>query len=173
VYDCLSVGDRPATGSTRHPKEDRTIVTESEPNFPRRKFNKLLALSGLAALAAGVLAFFRWRFSNPAYPAKIVARVGEIPVEGSKIFTYPTDLEPCILIRPAEDTYVAFSRLCTHGSCPVFYRPAQNRLDCPCHQGAFSLADGSVLGGPPPRPLPRVVLERRGVDLVATGVSKG
>ena len=91
---------------------------------------------------------------------------------GSKIFTYPTDVEPCILLRPSQDTYVAFSRLCTHASCPVFYNAPESRLDCPCHGGAFSVVDGSVLQGPPPRPLPQIVLEKRGTNLVAIGIAK-
>jgi Rieske Fe-S protein len=127
-------------------------------------------MTGIAALGAAIVAIYRAR--RKTYPAVVVAQAGEIPVGGSKIFTYPTDIEPCILLRSAGDTYVAFSRTCTHASCPVHFVPAENRLDCPCHGGGFSAADGSVLFGPPPRPLPRIVLERRGQDLVATGVVK-
>ena len=72
--------------------------------------------------------------------------------------------------RLIEEVYVAYSRLCTHASCPLFYRSTENRLDCPCHGGAFSIADGSVLLGPPPRPLPRILLEERGPDIVAAGI---
>ena len=103
---------------------------------------------------------------------RVVARAGEIPVGGSKIFSYPTDVAPCILLRPTEEVYVAYSRLCTHASCPLFYRSTENRLDCPCHGGAFSIADGSVLLGPPPRPLPRILVEERGPDIVAAGIVK-
>ena len=46
-------------------------------------------------------------------------------------------------------------------------RPEQDRLECPCHQGYFSVKNGSVLQGPPTRPLPRVVLERKGDELIA------
>jgi len=125
-------------------------------------------MTGLAALAAGVVVLIRRRART--YPEIVVAQDGDIPVRGSKIFTYPTDIQPCILLRPSGDNYVAFSRICTHASCPVHYQPDENRLDCPCHGGIFSGADGSVLAGPPPRPLPRIILERRGQDLVATGI---
>lgn len=141
---------------------------QGSPVTTRRKFTQLLTMTGLAALAAGLIVFLRNR--PKSYPARVVAQAGDIPVGGSKIFTYPTEVEPCILLRPAEETYTAFSRICTHASCPVHYRPEENRLDCPCHQGAFSAADGSVLFGPPPRPLPRVILERRGAALVAIGM---
>jgi Rieske Fe-S protein len=53
----------------------------------------------------------------------------------------------------------------------VYYAREKNRLECPCHEGYFSIKDGSVLQGPPPRPLPRVVLERRGDQLVAVGMT--
>lgn len=102
----------------------------------------------------------------------VIAQVGEIPVDGSKIFSYPGDINPCLLLRPAENTYVAYSRICTHTSCPVHYRPEENRIICPCHGGVFSVADGSVLAGPPPRPLPRITLEQHGNDLVAVGIVK-
>jgi Rieske Fe-S protein len=46
-------------------------------------------------------------------------------------------------------------------------------LACPCHHGYFSAKDGSVLQGPPPRPLPRILLERHGQELVAIGVKVG
>lgn len=137
----------------------------------RRQFSKYVSRAGLAALASSVWIFFLARCSK-TYPVKAVAKAGDIPIGGSKIFTYPTDTAPCILLRPADDTYVAYSRMCTHLECPLFYHADQNRLHCPCHGGEFSVVDGSVLQGPPRKPLPRVVLERRGQDLVATGMMK-
>ena len=116
----------------------------------------------------GALAAY-WRKQTPGYPTKIIAQANEISVGGSKIFTYPADDRPCFLLRPAEETYLAFSRLCTHHSCPVFYRPEQNVFSCPCHGGIFSATNGAVLDGPPPKPLPQLILARRGNDIVATG----
>jgi Rieske Fe-S protein len=55
-------------------------------------------------------------------------------------------------------------------SCAVYYSAQNNRLECPCHEGYFSVEDGRVLQGPPQRPLPRVALERRGDALVAVGM---
>lgn len=143
-----------------------------DPNHPsRRSFTKYLTRAGLAALAAVLWAFFKARFSKPSYPQVVIAQAREIPVGGSKIFQYPRPVDPCIMIRTDTDSYIAYSRFCTHQACVVFYRPAQNGFECPCHGGFFSLADGSVLAGPPPRPLPRIVLERRGQNLVAIGVA--
>jgi Rieske Fe-S protein len=80
---------------------------------------------------------------------------------------YPGPRDQCPLVRTGEDEYVAYSQKCTHLSCAVYYSAKNDRLECPCHEGYFSIRDGSVLQGPPTRPLPRVVLERRGSDLIA------
>jgi Rieske Fe-S protein len=159
----LRKSQEPAINETNYdplkPEETRPIT--------RRGFNKWFgAASALAVL--GALAAY-WRKPTPGYPTKIIAQVNEIPIGGSKVFTYPADDRPCFLLRPAEETYIAFSRLCTHHGCPVFYRPEQNVFSCPCHGGIFSAADGAVLDGPPPKPLPQLILERRGNDIVASG----
>jgi Rieske Fe-S protein len=148
-------------------------LPEENQNVPRRQFTKYLAFGGLVAAAGTAWLIFRSRFSGKhAAPVRVIARVNEVPMRGSKIFQYPTDNDPCILIQPVADEFVAYSRLCTHATCPVYYRPAQNMIECPCHQGFFSVADGAVLQGPPPRPLPRITIERRGDDIVALGVVK-
>lgn len=110
------------------------------------------------------------RVRKNSYPVTVVARVDDIPVGGMEIISYPNAEHPCFLLHPSEGVFLAFSRLCTHASCPTFYRPEQRIFACPCHGGIFSAADGSVLDGPPPKALPRVRLEVRGQDLVATGM---
>jgi Rieske Fe-S protein len=111
-----------------------------------------------------------WLDKAPVYPEETIADANDIPIGGARLFRYPTRNDPCILIRPDEQTYVAYSQKCTHLSCAVYYARDKNRLECPCHQGYFSVKAGEVLQGPPPRPLPRVVLERRGGNLVAVGM---
>jgi Rieske Fe-S protein len=140
---------------------------EEPPPITRRGFNRWFGAASIAALAGALAAY--WAKHKPGDPTKIIAQAGEIPVGGSKIFTYPADDRPCFLLRPAEDTYVAFSRLCTHHTCPVFYRPESNIFTCPCHGGIFSASNGAVLDGPPPKPLPQLILQRRGNDIIATG----
>ena len=152
-------------------REEESFDIECAEQLSRRGFNKFLTLGGLAAAVstAGTLT----DGGSKDYPTIVVAHAGDIPVGGWKIFSYPTDVNPCILLRPDENTYLAYSRICTHTSCPVFYRPEQNLIVCQCHGGVYSVADGSVLAGPPPRPLPKITLERRGDDVVAVGVVKG
>jgi menaquinol-cytochrome c reductase iron-sulfur subunit len=56
------------------------------------------------------------------------------------------------LRRNSQTEFTAFSLNCTHLGCPVNWRQAANLFLCPCHGGVY-YADGSVAGGPPPRPL--------------------
>ena len=49
-------------------------------------------------------------------------------------------------------TYAAMSNVCTHLGCRVRWIPEQEKFFCPCHNGVFD-KDGSVVSGPPPRPL--------------------
>jgi menaquinol-cytochrome c reductase iron-sulfur subunit len=50
--------------------------------------------------------------------------------------------------------FVVMSNICTHLGCRVRWIPDQEGFFCPCHNGVFS-KDGSVVSGPPPRPLDR------------------
>jgi Rieske Fe-S protein len=111
-----------------------------------------------------------WFQRDPSYPVQTVAKLMEVPIGGVKLFRYPSPDDPCILVREGLERYVAYSQKCTHLSCAVYYSQEDRRLECPCHNGAFSVTDGRVLYGPSPRPLPKVTLERRGEELVATSV---
>lgn len=57
------------------------------------------------------------------------------------------------VVRQGADV-VVFSPACTHLGCAYKWNPGANRFECPCHNGLFA-KDGTVLGGPPPRPLDR------------------
>ena len=54
----------------------------------------------------------------------------------------------------------AFSAVCTHLGCIVRWEAGMEHLYCACHGGMFDRA-GRVVGGPPPRPLPRYPVEVR------------
>ena len=43
---------------------------------------------------------------------------------------------------------------CTHWGCNVYWSEEKRAILCPCHAGVFD-ANGNVLSGPPPKPLPR------------------
>ena len=56
------------------------------------------------------------------------------------------------LRREDEEQFRAFAVNCTHLGCPVRWMPDASLFLCPCHGGVF-YRDGTVAGGPPPRPL--------------------
>ncbi len=140
----------------------------TDPQNPsRRDFTKSLASAGLVTIATALITASGC--GEKPLPTKLIATTDDVPIGGSKVFAYPSDDRPCFLLRPAADTYIAFSRLCTHHACPVFYGAEANEFDCPCHGGVFSATDGSVLAGPPPKPLPQIKLELRGAQIFAVG----
>ena len=152
-------------------KEEFSVLTSDERYVTRRQFAKFLTLASLGMFVGNLWILVKSRFVKASQFSGVeIAQVGEIPVRGVKLFTYPTAQDHCIMIRTGEDEYVAYSQKCTHLSCAVYYSAKHNRLECPCHQGFFSIKDGSVLQGPPPRPLPQITLEREGEKLFATSV---
>jgi Rieske Fe-S protein len=152
-------------------QDEFPVYSADERYVNRRQFTKFLTLTSLAMFAGNLWILARSLFQRPsAYPRQPVAAAAELDVGGVKMFNYPTPQDPCILVRAGSDSYVAYSQKCTHLSCAVYYAKDQNRLECPCHQGFFSIADGSVLQGPPQRALPRVALEMRDGRLSAVGM---
>ena len=152
-------------------KEEFSVHTADERYVTRRQLAKFLVLTSFGMFVGNLWILVRSMFSKaPSYPQQTVARLGEIPVGGVKLFTYPSKDDHCILVRTSENEHVSYSQKCTHLSCAVYYSQEHNRLECPCHNGFFSVTDGTVLQGPPPRPLPRVVLESRGGELVAVDI---
>jgi Rieske Fe-S protein len=152
-------------------RDEFSVFSRDEKYVSRRQFSKFLVLTSLGMFVGNLWILVRSWFSHkPLYPVTAIGRVGEIPIGGIKLFPYPTPQEQCILLRTGTDTYVAYSQKCTHLSCAVFYSAAADRFECPCHNGAFSVRDGSPLQGPPRRPLPRIVVERNGDVLLAAGI---
>ncbi len=60
---------------------------------------------------------------------------------------------------------VVLSGTCTHLGCTVQWNAGENQFQCPCHGGRFS-PDGTVLGGPPPRPLQQLNAQVRDGNVV-------
>lgn len=152
-------------------KDEFSIYAADERYVTRRQLTKFLVLTSLGMFAGNLWILLRsWLYKAPSYPVRPIARLDEIPVGGIKLFNYPGAHDPCIVIRTGPDSYAAYSQKCTHLSCAVYYSQSHNRLECPCHEGYFSIRDGRVLQGPPPRPLPKILLERQGQELVAVGI---
>jgi Rieske Fe-S protein len=147
-----------------HASEDKYVL--------RRQLTKFLVLTSFGMLAGNVWIWAKslTRRGAAALPPMRIASVDELGEGDVKLFAYPGPNDHCILVRPSANKFVAYSQKCTHLSCAVYYSRTTNRLECPCHEGYFSIDDGRVLQGPPPRPLPRIEIERRGNELIAIGV---
>ena len=145
---------------------------EAEAEVTRREFCNFLGLTSAALfLGAGgfaAKAALDARKSQPFVAARIEGAEALAP-NSSLNFSYPTERDSAILIRTSEGAYHAYGQKCTHLSCPVYYSRDHQRLECPCHEGAFDAANGRVLYGPPPRALDSIELETRGNDLWAVG----
>ena len=149
-------------------RDEFSVFTADERYVNRRQFTKFLTLTSFGMMVGNLWILAKSvLYRRPSFPRVAIAALDEVSVGGVKVFNYPNANDPCILVRTAADNYVAYSQKCTHLSCAVYYERERNRLECPCHQGFFSIADGSVLQGPPRRPLPRVALQKEGDRLVA------
>jgi arsenite oxidase small subunit len=152
-------------------REDFPVRWDEDHYMTRRELAKFLTLgSGLLASVNVLLAFIGLRGRTQAPPVRRIADAASLEPGSSLLFHYPTDDDPCILMRDAAGRFDAFSQVCTHLSCAVVHRPGDDALVCPCHNGSFSAREGLPLAGPPTRRLPRIVIEQRGADLVATGI---
>lgn len=84
-------------------------------------------------------------------PGEHIVAASDVPAGRAFRFTDPNG-DPAWLLHEPNGEFRAFSAICTHAGCSVSLSGGE--FVCPCHGGRYSAADGSVLGGPPPSPLP-------------------
>jgi Rieske Fe-S protein len=152
-------------------REEVAIETAQERWIARRQFTRFLVLTSLGMLTGNVWILVRAQMqrAEEPWPPRRIALASELARGEAMVFSYPEEGDDCLLVRTAEGELVAYRQQCTHLSCAVVYSREHDRLDCPCHDGAFSVRTGAVLFGPPPRPLPRIALEQRGDEIWAVG----
>lgn len=82
----------------------------------------------------------------------LVGTVDDFPPGVGKIV--PVNNKAVIVVNTQQGIRV-FSAICTHLGCIVLEKDSSLAyIKCPCHDGRFSPLNGTVIGGPPPRPLP-------------------
>lgn len=69
------------------------------------------------------------------------------------------------VIRRGDNDFTVFNGRCVHLGCAYNWVADQQRFTCPCHGGVYT-ADGTVVGGPPPRPLDTLDWRIEGGNLV-------
>lgn len=143
-----------------------------EAQVTRREFCNFLGLTS-AALLVGTGGFAAKAAldsrESESYAATQIVGAENLAPNSSLNFNYPTERDSAILIRAANGEYHAYGQKCTHLACPVYYSRDAHRLECPCHEGAFAVATGNVLYGPPPRPLDTIEIEVRNGQVWAIG----
>ncbi len=154
-------------------------------NMRRRFLKALIVFSGalvlipLERLSAFLL---EKKSSTSSYPRMLIANTSEIPAGDSVLFTYPHNDRPAVLIHLASGGFVAYDAICTHLGCQIHFdmepiKGWENRKDnlfCACHGAVFDPANGAVLAGPPPRPMPKIKLETESNgDIYANGYESG
>ncbi|WP_328559298.1 Rieske (2Fe-2S) protein [Streptomyces coelicoflavus] len=93
-----------------------------------------------------------------------LAATADIPEGGGKVFPD----QKVVVTQPAAGEFKAFSATCTHQGCAV-KSVADGVINCPCHNSNFSITDGSVQGGPAPKPLPAVQITVSGDSIRLAG----
>jgi Rieske Fe-S protein len=132
--------------------------------FDRRRFlDALLAVgfvSTAVAIAYPVALYLVPPASGEPETASVVAgKAAELKPNSGKVFRFGS--RPAIVVRTSDNELRAFSAVCTHLDCTVQFKADTSQLWCACHNGTYDLG-GNVVSGPPPRPLEKFAVNRRG-----------
>jgi len=125
-------------------------------NESRRRF--LGACLGGAVVVAGVAALYPvYSYLAPrgtiGGPEKVTIPESEVPEGTARFFEYGGS--SAVVVRTKDTGVVALSAVCTHLGCIVQWDKQSQNFICPCHAGHYN-AQGTVLSGPPPKPLPKL-----------------
>ena len=129
------------------------------PLVSRRRFIRyLLGFSVVSTLAMVVTPVLGFLVPPPTEGTGAGGRVDagtttDIPVGQGKVVAMGS--APVMVVN-TEQGVKAYSAVCTHLGCIVAYDAAARQIACPCHDGRFNPANGQVMSGPPPSPLPTV-----------------
>ncbi|MBI4538275.1 MAG: Rieske 2Fe-2S domain-containing protein [Gemmatimonadetes bacterium] len=138
--------------------EEALLQELLEAHPTRRRALELIVGGALAALAAGSaipMAGYLTapvRTSQPGGGRLLVGDLRDLPPGAAIKVTYED--RPALVLNVA-GTVKAFSAICTHLGCVVFWNQDSQFIQCPCHDGRFD-TNGQVISGPPPAPLPAI-----------------
>jgi menaquinol-cytochrome c reductase iron-sulfur subunit len=151
------------------------------PEEPRRVFLKVIGIGGLGAgLAAIVGAPAVGYVAYPLFHETVAGGAGFLPA-GKRDEFPPGKPVKVDLFADKKDawnrvvqvkvgsawivneggTLRAFSTVCPHLGCAIDFEGDAQKFQCPCHRSAFT-KEGTVLGGPSPRPLDELEVKQDG-----------
>ncbi len=133
----------------------------------RRELLKRVVKFFFSLVAAALLSLLVY-----VYPSEIKKRrlqyvylidEDELPRWGVRRVEYHYTSEERVITNRAflvvsEQGVLAFSPICTHLGCFVNWDNNKKEFLCPCHGGRYAM-NGTVLSGPPPRPLTRLPMK--------------
>jgi Rieske Fe-S protein len=90
-----------------------------------------------------------------------LATTSAVPIGGGMILAE----KKIVITQPRAGSFKAFTAVCTHQGCTVS-TVSGGTINCPCHGSKFSVANGSVVGGPAPAPLAAVSIKVQGTSIV-------
>jgi Rieske Fe-S protein len=132
----------------------------------RRRFLSQAVMGFGLLFGMGTLALRFLQFLVPSPKARqveavLIGTAAKVPL-GEAV---PLDLSGHkIMVLRTEEGVAAFSRRCTDLGCLVSWNKERKQFVCPCHQGVFDQT-GLNIAGPPPRPLDRYEVIKRGEQL--------
>lgn len=147
--------------------EQREKRSEHEDEgLSRRRFIGWTLLGSLVATAGGMLTpiiAYLWPPDQTSTTSNLKAQIGtvdEFPLESGEVVSVSN--KPVIVVNSEAGGLRAFSAVCTHLGCIVYWHDERRVIQCPCHDGRFSPLNGKVILGPPPAPLAKYRLEVAG-----------
>jgi cytochrome b6-f complex iron-sulfur subunit len=138
-------------------KSDVRTGTRGRP-LPRRSAIRWLLGFSLVSTLGGVLTpvvGYLWppaRARSSEGGRTLVGTVSDFPLNSGTVVS--VNDEPVIVVNTEAGGIKAYSAICTHLSCVVYWHEVRQVIQCPCHDGRFNPLSGAVISGPPPRPLP-------------------
>jgi Rieske Fe-S protein len=135
--------------------------------FTRRQFLNGLLGGWLAALAGSILyPVIKFLFPPTPEPDRVILPWADYGgIEAGSVKTFPWGSKPGMLKKAAGGEWIAFVGVCTHLDCNVSYLPDQKKFFCACHDGWYD-ENGINIGGPPPKPLRRLIVAIEGENLI-------
>ncbi len=132
----------------------------------RRRFLSQAVMAFGLLFGVGTLALRFLQFIVPAprarrYTTVLIGTESQVPMNEA----VPMDLGgQKVMVLRTDEGVVAFSRRCTDLGCLVSWNREREQFVCPCHRGVFDKT-GKNIAGPPPRPLDRFEVVKRGEQL--------
>lgn len=116
---------------------------------------------GMGTLALRFAQFLVPTQKPKRYESVLVGTESQVPI--GEAVSMDLSGHKIMLLRTNEGV-TAFSRRCTDLGCLVSWSKEREQFICPCHQGVFDKT-GRNIAGPPPRPLDRFEVVKRGEQL--------